>query len=160
MLSGDVEVDTGYIGGKAKLAKRMHNKSTVFAAIKRGGATRVEVTDDASAKSHKNFVWKNVSTNGTRLLTDAALPYTHVVQPYNHKAVNHSKGKYVEGDVHINHVESFWGHVKRSIKGTHKTVSAKWLQTYLDGFAFHANNRRSDSVRFAALLGALLQPAR
>jgi hypothetical protein len=49
--------------------------------------------------------------------------------------------------------------LKRSIKGTHKNVSPAYLQSYLDGFVFHANNRDSDSQRFSALLGALLRPA-
>jgi transposase len=57
VLRGDVEVDTGYIGGRAPLARRMHNKATVFAAIQRKKEARVTVTKDASAKAHKNFVW-------------------------------------------------------------------------------------------------------
>ena len=74
--------------------------------------------------------------------------------------VDHHKGEYVRGDIHINNVEAFWSHIKRSIKGTHKVVSKKHLQSYLDGFVFHYNQRKgTDAQRFSALLGALLQPA-
>lgn len=158
-LKGDVEVDTGYIGGVAKVDRRMANKSTVFAAIERGGKTKAAVTPNASAEVHKAFLELNVEKDGTRLMTDHAKHYRIVAKGYNREYVNHSR-EYARGDVHINSVENFWSHVKRSIRGTHKNVSGKYLQSYLDGFVFHANNRDSDSARFYALLGAVLQPAR
>ena len=156
-LYGDIEVDVGYIGGKAKLEHRMHNKSTVFAAIRRGKEVRVEVAEDGSALSHKRFIWKNISTKNTRLLTDSAKHFIRVAKPYRREAVNHSKHEYVRGDVHVNNVENFWQHVKGSIRGTHKRVSKKYLQSYLDGFVFHANNVRTDRERFFALLDTVLQ---
>jgi hypothetical protein len=58
--------------------------------------------------------------------------------------------------VHINRVEAFWAHVKRSVKGTHKVISQKHLQSYLDGFVFHYNNRHNDRQRFEVLLDRIL----
>lgn len=159
-LSGDVEVDTGYIGGYAPLARRMRNKATVFGAIRRKGAMRAEVTKDASALSHKNFVWKNISTKNTRLMTDNANRFSRIAMPYAREAVNHSKNEYARGDVHVNNIENFWSHVKRSISGTHRRVSTKHLQSYLDGFVFHYNNAGSDKERFLALLDTVLQRPR
>ena len=100
----------------------MRNKSTVFAAIQRGGEMRAEVTKDGSAKSHKNFLWKNVSTKNTRLMTDGALHLDRVALPYKREFVVHRRKEYVRGDVHVNNVENFWSHVKRSMGGTYKTV--------------------------------------
>jgi transposase len=157
VLQGDIEVDTGYIGGKAKLERRMHNKSTVFAAIQRGGTIRAEVTKDATARAHKNFIWKNVSTKDTRLLTDKANRFDRIAVPYRRESVNHHRGEYVRGDVHVNNVENFWSHVKSSIRGTHKKVSPKYLQSYLNGFVFHYNNAGTDRERFFALLDTVLQ---
>lgn len=161
-LTGDVEVDTGYFGGKGiagkdnvNLSQVMAQKSVVMAAIERNGEARVEVVKDASAKSHKNFIWKNVSTKAT-LMTDSASTYQKVAAPYKREAVNHSKGQYVRGKAHINTVETFWAHVKRSIKGTHKSVSPKHLQSYLDGFVWHRNNCDTDRARFSSLMSALL----
>ena len=54
------------------------------------------------------------------------------------------------------HAIFVWSHVKRSIAGTHKHVSRRHLQSYVDGFVFHRNNRHNDSQRFAVLLGTLL----
>lgn len=160
VLQGDVEVDTGYIGGKARLERRMANKSTVFAAIQRGGSMRAEVTKDASAKAHKHFVWQHISTRGTRLLTDKANRFDRIALPYHRESVNHHKGEYVRGNVHVNNVENFWSHVKTSIRGTHKRVSPKYLQLYLNGFVFHYNNARTDRERFFALLDTVLQHPR
>ncbi len=155
-LHGDVEMDTGYIGGKATVDRRMRNKSTVFAAIARGGEMRAEVKQDASARSHKDFLQKNVSSENTRLITDKTNKLDKVAKGYDRHAVDHHRGEYVRGDVYVNNVDAFWSHIKRSIKGTHKVVSKKHLQTYVDGFVFHYNNRHNDKQRFVALLGAVL----
>lgn len=91
-------------------------------------------------------------------MTDAANIYNLITEGYERHSVNHSI-EYVRGPVHVNNVETFWSHVKRSIKGTHKVVSKKYLQNYLDGFVFHYNNRYSDKERFSVLLGTILHGA-
>ena len=163
-LRGDVEVDTGYLGGKGKAGKNnerlgavMKAKSVVFAAIQRKKAMRAKVAPDASALSHQRFVWNHVWTTGTRLMTDKANHFNRIAELYDRHAVNHSKREYARGDVHINSAENFWSHVKGSIRGTHKKVSSKHLQSYLDGFVFHANNRGNDKERFFSLLDGVLQ---
>lgn len=167
VLRGDVEIDTGYFGGRFKSGKNnarqseaMKAKSVVIAAKQRGGKIRAAVVPDATAKTQKNFLWQNVSTQGTRLMTDSTIVLDKVAMGYDRHMVDHHRGEYVRGDIHVNSIETFWAHVKRSIKGTHKVVSKKYLQSYLDGFVFHANSPRSDSERFYALLGALLQPSK
>ena len=101
-------------------------------------------------------MWKNISTE-SRLMTDKANRFKHAAAPYAHHAVDHSQGEYARGDIHINSAENFWSHVKGSIRGTHKKVSPKHLQSYLDGFVFHANNRGSDKERFFVLLDTVLR---
>ncbi|MGH7141825.1 MAG: transposase, partial [Minisyncoccia bacterium] len=102
----------------------------------------------------------NVEKDGTRLMTDKTNRLDKVALGYDRHAVDHHKAEYVRGDAYINSVEAFWAHVKRSIKGTHKVVSKKHLQEYLDGFVFHRNNRYNDMERFYALLGMILRGAR
>lgn len=167
VLRGDVEMDTGYFGGRyksgkgnAKQSEAMKAKAVVMAAVERRGQMRAAVVPDATAETHKNFLWQNVSTQGTRLITDKTNRLDNVAVGYDRHTVNHHKGEYVRNDIHVNNVETFWSHVKRSIKGTHKAVSQKHLPEYLDGFVWHYNNRGNDRERFYALLGALLQPAR
>lgn len=163
-LSGIVEMDMGYFGGKGVAGKNLEHlsevfqaKTKVFAAVERKGRMRAAVVKDGSAKSHKNFLWQNVSTINTRLMTDGALPFTHSASPYKRESVGHWKKEYVRGDVHTNTADSFWSHVKASVRGTHKSISKKHFQSYLDYFVFHYNNRHSDKQRFEALVDIVLR---
>jgi len=162
-LRGNVEMDEGYFGGKGYAGKNnellsivMSKKSSVVAAVQRGGDIKAEVTPNVTARTIGGFLDKNIEPNGTRLLTDQSNRYDSVAKQYNRHSVDHGRKEYVRGDVHVNNVESFWAHIKRSIKGTHKAVSKKYLQSYLDGFVWHRNNRYSDRARFEALLAVLI----
>lgn len=163
-LSGNVEMDGAYMGGRfrsgkdnAKQSEAIQAKAAVLGAVERGGDVRVEVSPDMTAKSHGDFLGRNVSAQGTNLLTDNTNRLDSVAVGYNRHVVNHRKGEFARGDIHVNNIETFWAHIKRSIRGTYKGVSKKHLQSYLDSFAFHYNNRHSDTERFAVLLGALLR---
>lgn len=162
-LSGDVEMDTAYMGGRYpsgkynKYQKQAYAaKSAVMGAVERDGNIRVKVVPNATAETHASFLAKAVAKEGTRLMTDGANTIVSGAVGYDRHMVNHKKGEYVRGDVYTNTIDGFWSHVKRSMKGTHKVVSKKYLQHYLDGFVFHYDNRRSDKVRFASLLGTVL----
>ena len=71
---------------------------------------------------------------------------------YEHKTVNHSSGQYVDGDIHVNGVESFWRLFKASIKGTHIHVSGKHLEKYAKEFEFRFNNRHVPTSMFPRLV--------
>lgn len=161
-LDGDVEMDSAYFGGRAdggknnsKLSDAVAKKSPVIGAVTRGGNIKASVTPDMGAEAHNAFLEMNVSKTA-RLHTDSTGVLKNVAMGYDRYMVNHSKQEYVRGNVHVNHIESFWSHTKRSIRGTHKVISKKYLQSYLDGFVFHYNNRHSDRERFSALFGAVL----
>ncbi len=162
-LQGDVEMDEAYFGGKGKagknnkdLGKVMCKKSTVIAAIERGGDIKAEVTPNATATTIGQFLDKNIEPEGTRLMTDESNRYNKVAKDYDRHMVKHGSKQFVIGDVHVNHIETFWAHVKRSMKGTYKVISKKHLQSYLDAFVFHYNNRDNDRERFEVLLGTVL----
>lgn len=89
-------------------------------------------------------------------MTDGANQLNNAAMGYDRYMVNHKKGEYARGDVYTNTIDGFWSHVKRSIKDTRKVVSKKYLQSYLDGFVFHYDNRHNDKERFASLLGSVL----
>jgi transposase len=158
LLKGDVEMDEGFFGGKVRRID-IKNKPVIIAAVERGGKLRAKVTPDAKARSIYRFLADNINVEKTRLITDASRVYHDAGYKHVHHVINHSK-EYVRGDVHINRIEGFWAHVKRSINGTHKVVSKKYLQSYLDGFVFHYNTRRNDRTRFSSLLDELLWPAK
>jgi transposase len=70
-----------------------------------------------------------------------------------HRRINHSARIYVDGDVHTQTVDGFFALVKNAIRGTHHGVSAKWLQGYLNEYAWRWNRRDSDSPMFRDLIG-------
>jgi transposase-like protein len=96
----------------------------------------------------------------------ASTVYTDELRSYNdlgglgyiHGRVNHAQGVYVSGDVHTNTIEGFWSTVRGGIRGTHHSVSTKYLQSYLDEFAFRYNNRDATGLGMVgAFRGAVVQ---
>lgn len=163
MLDGDVEMDAAYYGGRKaagrnneNLSASMKAKATIMGAVERQGDVRVFVVPNSTAATHGAFMHANIKQEGTRLFTDSSNRYDKVAVGFDRFVVNHSDGVYVDGDIYTNTIEAFWSHIKRSITGTHKVVSKKYLQDYLNAFAFHYNNRYSDKQRFEVLLDTLL----
>lgn len=161
-LKGDVEMDEAYFGGKGdggeynvNLKEVMESKAKVIAAVERNGEIRAKKVPNVAASTIGAFLCEHVEMEGTRLMTDESNRYNNVAKGYDRHMVNHKSKEFVRGDIHVNHIESFWAHVKRSMKGTHKVVSKAYLQAYLDGFVWHYNNRDNDRLRFASLLGAI-----
>ena len=78
---------------------------------------------------------------------------------YNHRRVNHSAHVYVAGTAHTNTIEGFWSLMKRGIGGVYHSVSAKYLQAYLDEYTFRYNHRRDAGGMFAAFLSRIRKMA-
>lgn len=62
---------------------------------------------------------------------------------FDHEFVNHSKLEHSRAGVHTNTIEGFWGQLKRSIDGTYLCVSPKYLQLYVNEFAYRYNHRQA-----------------
>jgi transposase len=56
---------------------------------------------------------------------------------------------------HTNSVENFWRLFKNAIRSAHIHVSAKYMDRYLNGFAFRSNYRRVGNATFDLSIGAL-----
>lgn len=168
LLKGEVESDGAYFGGvynsgknNEHLNKAFKAKTVVLGALERGGDVRVKVVPNLEATTIRNFIVTNVdSRSNTLLLTDGASAYRKLVPHYDHHAVDHGRKEYVRGYVHVNSMENFWSHCKRSIKGVYKTISKQHSQTYLNAYVFHYNNRHNDRKRFLALLDIVLHVSR
>ncbi len=165
-LSGDVEMDEMYFGGRKraghnnkKLSEAILSKSIISGAIERQGNVRAKVIPVAGARALSGFLADNVEPTAT-LFTDSSNRYQRAAKEFDHYIVNHAKRVFSIDDIHVNTIESWWGHLKRSIQGNHKAISKKYLQSYLDGFAFHYNNRHNDNQRFAVLLSTVLHAPR
>lgn len=161
-LGGDVEMDETYFGGRFKSGRynekqkeAIARKSAIIGAVERGGKAKVKVSPNLKSWTLGQFLHDHIESN-VRLLTDESNRYKRVARGYDRHTVEHGKQQYAKGDVHTNTIEGLWSHFKRSVSGTHKSISKKYLQAYVDGFVFHYNNRHSDKARFSALFGALL----
>ncbi len=74
---------------------------------------------------------------------------------YRHQRVNHSAGVYVDGDASTNTIEGFWSLTKNGIRGVYRNVSHKYLQHYLDEYAFRFNRRGRQSPMFHHFMGQI-----
>jgi transposase-like protein len=145
-LSGTVEIDETYVGGKKRHVGEgyLGNKTMVLGAIQRGGEVRLKVErrKKATKKTLHRFVLETTAGDTKRYMTDENPGYHGIADAdTTHEAVNHSMEEWVRGDVHTNSVEGVWSLFKRSIVGSYHQVSAKHLQSYLDEFEWRFNQR-------------------
>lgn len=171
-LSGHVEVDETYIGGKARnmhVAKRdakmgkvssrrkgMVGKVAVMGLLERHtGRFDYRMIQDNRLMTLDATVRRAVAS-GSNLYTDALGSYRNLNDEYIHKVIDHAE-KYVEGEVHTNGLENFWSLLKRAIHGTYVSIEPFHLFRYLDEQAFRFNNREmSDGQRFAKVAGSVI----
>lgn len=157
-LSGQVEADETFIGGKARNmhAKRRKEviqgrgavgKTIVMGLLERGGEVRTSVVDERNRMTLQKEVLSNVAA-GSELFTDELASYTGLNSDYAHQVINHAEC-YVKGQVHTNGIENFWSLLKRGLKGTYISVEPFHLFRYLDEQVFRFNSRKSkDGDRF------------
>jgi transposase-like protein len=162
-LSGQVEADETYIGGKArnmhadKRAEKItgtggKDKAAVMGILERGpksvgSKVRVKVIDNAKKKTLQSEIQDHVLA-GSAVFTDALKSYEGLDE-FQHEVVDHAV-EYVRGEVHTNGLENFWSLLKRGIHGTYVSVEPFHLFRYLDEQAFRYNNRKglNDGERF------------
>lgn len=144
MLSGIVEVDETYVGGKVRGRGRGYrgNKTMVVGAIQRGGNVRLKVEQRADRKTLHAFIKAVVDDDAEAIHTDEWEAYKGIADANTrHETVNHRAEEWVRADVHTNTVEGVWSLFKRSIVGSYHQLSAKHMDAYLDEMAFRFNNR-------------------
>jgi transposase len=93
------------------------------------------------------------------IFTDEYYPYVGIERHFQgHKRIRHREGIYVQGDVHTNTIEGFFGLLKNGIRGVYHSVSREYLQSYLDEYAFRYNRRNSAQPMFWAILEQVRKP--
>lgn len=170
-LSGEVESDETFVGGKAAnmhkarrerdiLGRGAVGKAVVHGLMqRRTGEThsmvRAAVVPNTEADTLVPAIVRNVQ-QGSRVYTDAHASYGGLWFGYIHDFIDHTTA-YVRGRVHTNGLENFWSLLKRSIKGTYIRPAHFQLERYVDEQVFRFNERLgNDWARFwAALKGAV-----
>jgi len=134
-LTGKVEVDSTYIGGKCKNmsnAKRKAledtgrgtvGKAAVVGIQERGGKVVAQHVEQEDMETLYPLIEKNVE-EGSSVYTDEHKVFSQLHKAFDHESVKHSASEYVKGNASTNSIESFWVLLKRGYYGTHHTGGA------------------------------------
>lgn len=152
LLSGEVEVDETYIGGKeigiGKQGRGADTKILVVVATecigKQIGRVRFKCIPDTSGEQLLQFIEETIE-KGSTIITDGWTGYSSLSNSdkYKHeiKVISASGKEAHELLPHVHLVDSL---VKRWINGTHQgSISPKYLSYYLDEFTFRFNRKIS-----------------
>ena len=164
LLSGHVELDEAYVGGRRSGGKRGRGapgKTIVMGLISREGPMKAVVIPNVKKDTLRDVVLDNVEP-GSVVSTDELYSYNLLTgDGFKHGAVKHGAKEYAFYDYqtgenhHVNTVEGFWRLFKASVRSTHVQISAKHMQRYLSEFTFRASNRERVNGMFDLLVGAL-----
>ena len=158
VFSGEVEADETYIGGArhGTRGRGAQGKTAVMGIVQRQGHVLASVVPNVKSSTIVPFITKNVSAKAT-LYTDDFPVYDHFTRVgFHHKEINHSARIYVSGKVHTNNIEGFWSLLKRGVSGVYHAVSPKYLQSYLNEYAFRYNHRFDETPMFELMLNQLI----
>jgi transposase-like protein len=172
-LTGTIEVDETYIGGKRRLAKRVphvtkagerdkdhlnpvDNKKAVVSMVQRNGDVRSHHVQRVTAKNLRPILNHNIEY-GARIMTDSSTVLHGAIHPRKHDQVNHTNDEYARYEhgicISTNTVEGFFSLLKRGINGIYHHVSEQHLHRYLSEFDFRYNTRKiTDGERSVKLI--------
>lgn len=158
-FTGTMEVDESFYGGLFKnlrketrwkmrqegLAKRgrgaKYRKQPVFGIYKRNGEVYLELVAECTKEELETIIKQKIAKN-SEVFSDTFTSYTGLVGlGYVHTTVDHGMEIYVDGRVHVNGMEGFWGLSKTNMH-TYKGIKKKNWPQYLKEMEFRYNNRR------------------
>ena len=116
-LSGEVEADESYFGGrrKGKRGRGAAGKVAVFGLLKRGGKVYTAIIPDASTATILPIIEEKVQPDSI-VYTDTFKAYNALdVSDFRHMRINHSE-LFADKGNHINGIENFWNQAKRHLR--------------------------------------------
>ncbi|MFT4245234.1 MAG: IS1595 family transposase [Micrococcaceae bacterium] len=161
LLSGIVEIDETFIGGKESNrheSKKINhgkrgavNKTVVLGMKERNGNTKISVVPDRSHNTLKTAITANVEPD-TLIVTDEWKSYKGI--GYEHLSVNHSAKEFVDSIAHTNSIESVWAVLKRAFYGIYHSFTMKHTLNYVQEVQYRLNTKDNDYFQnFNELIG-------
>jgi len=169
-LSGDVEADETWVGGKMRESEKraaaklnaktgaagvglyVKKRETVFGVVERGGRivalhvpSRYGYTIRTKMRDHIDAACS--------VYTDDFGGYEGIDRHFRrHQTINHSLRIYAQGDVHTQTIEGFFALLKNGLRGVYHSVSAQWLQGYVNEYVWRYNHRDDRVAMFRTLI--------
>jgi transposase-like protein len=145
--SCEVEVDESYFGARRVKGKRGRGagaKTKVFGIFKRNGSVYTEIVPDCRKKTLQAVIRGRVSLDAV-VHSDKWRGYDGLVDVgySKHFRVNHSADEFVNGDSHINGIESFWSSAKRRLQ-KFNGVSQQTFYLHLKESEYRFNHRKEN----------------
>jgi transposase len=116
-MSGEVEADESYFGGrrKGKRGRGAGGKVPVFGLLKRRGKVYTAIIPDATTDTLMDIIEEQVEPDSI-VYTDTFRAYDALdVSDFHHMRINHSK-LFADKKNHINGIENFWNQAKRHMR--------------------------------------------
>jgi transposase-like protein len=157
-MSGVVECDETYIGGRIRIGKQppvpgmrkpgrtshTANKAAVFAMVERGGKVYSRHIERITAENLRPVI-EQVIAEDAHMITDTSTVLRNLGKNRRHSLVNHTADEYVRYEegacITTNTVEGYFATLKRGINGVYHHVGRKHLHRYLSEFDFRYNGR-------------------
>ncbi len=116
-LSGEVEVDESYFGGKrkGKRGRGAAGKVPVFGILKRGGKVYTKMIPDVRTETLMPIMERMIVPDSV-VYTDCLASYNALdIADFHHLRINHSE-LFADQRNHINGIENFWNQAKRHMR--------------------------------------------
>lgn len=146
-LSGEIELDEAYFGGrrKGRRGRGAAGKSVVFGLLERDGRVYTKVVPAVSKEVLMDVI-REKSRKGSVYYTDQFKSYNSLKRFGKHYTLHHGttfvrKGR--KRSVHINGIEGFWSFAKHGLY-KYRGVSRSTFPLYLKEMEYRYNHRKDN----------------
>lgn len=149
-LSGEIELDETYFGGrrKGKRGRGAAGKSIVFGLLERDGRVYTRIVDDVSKEILMDVIRKK-ARKGSVYYTDSFRSYNSLKRYGKHYTLKKTKyfsRKSGKRDIHINGIEGFWSFTKHGLYN-YRGVSQSMFPLYLKEMEYRYNHRKDNLLQ-------------
>jgi transposase-like protein len=164
LLTGRVVSDETWYGGKPSnrhghdsrgSRQGKHDRTPILTLVSREtGEVRSQVIPNVKADTLRSVLHEHTEPSKTHLQTDLLPSYRPVGREFaQHTTVDHEAHEYVRDGSTTNHAEGYFSQLKRSLDGTHHSVSREPLDRYLAEFDFrYTTCQDSDAERMGQII--------